>query len=375
MNILILNWRDPKHPLAGGAEQVMREHAKKWIEKGNTVTWFASSYTNAKPKDKIENITIIRQGSHYTVHLRAYFFLRNKKNNFDIIIDNFHFLPFFTPLYLPRNKIIAFINEPAKKAWFVNIMFPFSILGFLVEPLFFQFYKNISFITAASSIIQELNKYGIKESDIHLIHHGFVKNVTLEQAKREKKPTVVYLSQLSPDKGIEDAVRAVSMLVKKKLDLQFWIIGKAKDTDFEKKIKKQVVDMGIDSNTIFLGFVSEKEKFMRLGKAWVLIHPSIREGWGLNVIEAASVGTPSVGYNVTGLSDSIKNGITGLLTSDNTPENLAEKVEILLLDKKIHKKFSVNSLAWSKEFNWDKAGKESMTLIEKTYEKNHEFRS
>jgi len=165
------------------------------------------------------------------------------------------------------------------------------------------------------------------------------------------------------------------MLVKKKLDLQFWIIGKAKDTDFEKKIKKQVVDMGIDSNTIFLGFVSEKEKFMRLGKAWVLIHPSIREGWGLNVIEAASVGTPSVGYNVTGLSDSIKNGITGLLTSDNTPENLAEKVEILLLDKKIHKKFSVNSLAWSKEFNWDKAGKESMTLIEKTYEKNHEFRS
>lgn len=371
MNILILNWRDPKHPLAGGAEQVMHEHAKKWTEQGNTVTWFASSHADAKPKDKIGNIAIIRQGSHYTVHLRAYLFLRKKKNNFDIVIDNFHFLPFFTPLYIPRNKIIAFINEPARKAWFTNIIFPFNILGFLVEPLFFQLYKNIPFITAASSIILELKKYGIKESDIYLIHHGFIKNVIIEHINREKKPTVVYLSQLSPDKGIEDAIRAVSILVKKNLDLQFWIIGKAKDVHYEKKIKKQVTDIGIDSNTIFFGFVSEKEKFIRLKRAWILIHPSIREGWGLNIIEAASVGTPSVGYNVTGLSDSIKNDITGFLTSDNTPENLAEKIETLFLDKQIYKKFSVNALAWSKEFNWDKAGKESMSLVEKTYEKNH----
>src|SRR5437879_3318402 len=42
MNILILNWRDSKNPLAGGAEIVTLEHAKAWVRAGHHVTWFTS---------------------------------------------------------------------------------------------------------------------------------------------------------------------------------------------------------------------------------------------------------------------------------------------------------------------------------------------
>jgi glycosyltransferase involved in cell wall biosynthesis len=43
----------------------------------------------------------------------------------------------------------------------------------------------------------------------------------------------------------------------------------------------------------------------RLVRAHVLVSTSIREGWGLNVSEAAMCGTPTIGYSVPGLVDSI----------------------------------------------------------------------
>ena len=51
MNILILNWRDPKHPNAGGAEIVTREHAKAWNKAGHSVTWFSSFFKDAKENE------------------------------------------------------------------------------------------------------------------------------------------------------------------------------------------------------------------------------------------------------------------------------------------------------------------------------------
>ena len=104
-------------------------------------------------------------GSHYTVHLLAAIYYRKQKN-FDIIVDCFHFLPYFSPLYTNRHKIIALINEPAKNAWFKNILFPVSVIGYLIEPIFFKLYKNIPFITSAISIREELEDLNIMPEKI-----------------------------------------------------------------------------------------------------------------------------------------------------------------------------------------------------------------
>jgi len=48
MNILVFSWRDPKHPLAGGAEQVMHEHMKGWVGAGHKVTLFTSHFSGGR---------------------------------------------------------------------------------------------------------------------------------------------------------------------------------------------------------------------------------------------------------------------------------------------------------------------------------------
>ena len=105
MNILILNWRDIKNPLAGGAEISLFEHAKYWKSKGAEILWFTSSFKGAKEKEKIDGINIIRKGSYHTVHVHAFFRYIESAKNTDIIIDNFHFVPFFTPFYACKKNV------------------------------------------------------------------------------------------------------------------------------------------------------------------------------------------------------------------------------------------------------------------------------
>lgn len=365
MNVLILNWRDIKHPLHGGAEISLFEHAKYWAKQGTSVCWFTSSFEGGREEEEIEGIRIVRRGSHYTVHLWAlFYFLKGRFRDIDIVIDSFHFIPFFTPLYLSDKKIIALINEPAKKTWFENISLPFSLIGFLLEPLFFVLYKNSHFITGSSSIAHELEKeFGIRHEYVHVIHHGVKVKRPKKNIRKEKNPTVIYISRISSDKGIEDALHAIGIVQKKIPQLKAWIVGKAQSSFYLRKIERLVLTLGLKKIVRFFGFVSEEKKFELFSQAWVLIHPSIREGWGLNVIEANAMGTPSVGYRVSGLKDSIKDKVTGILTQKNTYQDLADAVFKIIEDKHMYQKFSKNAIAWSKKFVWKKSVGESWNLI------------
>jgi glycosyltransferase involved in cell wall biosynthesis len=63
----------------------------------------------------------------------------------------------------------------------------------------------------------------------------------------------------------------------------------------------------------FAGHVSEAEKHRLLCAAWLLLHPSAVEGWGLVVTEAATRETPTIAFDVPGLRDSVVDGETGVL--------------------------------------------------------------
>jgi glycosyltransferase involved in cell wall biosynthesis len=65
----------------------------------------------------------------------------------------------------------------------------------------------------------------------------------------------------------------------------------------------------------FTGQVSEEEKHRLLCAAWLLVHPAAMEGWGLVVTEAAARSTPTVGFDVPGLRDSVVDGRTGVLAA------------------------------------------------------------
>lgn len=359
MKILVLNWRDMKHPLSGGAEVSLLEHVKYWQKKGADITWFSSGFKSAKKEEIIDGIKFIRAGSHYTVHFQAFLYLLQNKKQFDLIVDNFHFIPFFTPLYVRKTKILAFIHEIAGKVWYKNLPILPAFFGFHAEPLFFRIYKKIPFLTVSKSTRDELVNLGISSENISVIHNGVSRTVLVSEEKNSK-PAVIYLGRISYDKGIQDALDAFEDINMNIPEIEFWIVGKEEEKGmFDLLIKDH---NKIVNNVKYWGYVTEQEKFTLLRKAWVLIHPSMKEGWGLTVIEAATQGTPTVAYNVEGLRDSIKNNQTGILV-DHSIDDLAHAVERLINNTQELKLLSKNAEKYAEQFDWEKSGEQSWEVI------------
>jgi len=369
MNILVLSWRGLGHPYSGGAEQVTHQHAKAWIRAGHKVTLFTSYFSGAKRNETIDGVRIIRRGNQILgVHLAAFFwYLFNKHDKYDLVIDHFHGIPFFTPLYV-RAKKLAVIQETTREVWFLN-NFPIplnwliGVIGYLTEPWMFLLYKNICFMTGSASAKEALVDFRISGKNITVVHHGVIVVYPSPHPKKEKKFTVVYLGVLSKDKGIEDALRCFSYL-EDKGSFNFWVIGRPENKEQEMRVKGIVKELKLGEKIVFWGFVSQRKKFELLAKAHLLINPSVREGWGLVNIEANAMGTPVVGYKVAGVKDSVRDGKTGLLVEHGDFRALAESALKLVRNKALYKKLQSNCKDWASKFDWKESIRKSLKLIE-----------
>ncbi len=372
MNILIFSWRGPGHPNAGGAEIVTHEHAKAWVKAGHKVTLFTSLYSGAKTKEIIDGVQIIRESHDFGgVNLAAWRWYSSLKGKPDLVVDEFHGIPFFTPLYV-KGKKLAFIHEVAKEVWLINhLSFPFNfiygILGYLTEPLIFKlFYTKAPFMTVSESTKEDLIAWSIPARNISVIPNG-ITAIKLKVEKNSVK-TCMYLGAIAHDKGIEDALETFSLISKNDKTWQFWVVGRG-DKYYMELLKRKCKDLKISDKVKFWGYVSERTKFELLGKAHILVNPSVREGWGLVNIEAAFSGTPVVGYDVPGVKDSVINGKTGFLVAKGNTPGLALNCLELTEDKKKYEELRRGAITFSKKFSWEKSSRESLKLIERICKK------
>src|SRR2546428_860014 len=125
-------------------------------------------------------------------------------------------------------------------------------------------------------------------------------------------------------------------------------------------------DLGISKNVKFLGRISENSKFKLYGDIRVAISPSHREGFGISVIEANSVGTPVVGWDVPGSRDSIVDGTTGLLAPFPNDIAFADRILTLLTDDHAWRHLSENAWKWARDHSWENAAKDFEKVVEST---------
>lgn len=368
MNILILSWRGPAHPEAGGAEVSTHEHVKAWVNAGHVVWLFTSSFEGGKKKEVINGVNIIRMGGDvFVVQILAFFwYLFGKHPRFDLVIDEFHGIPFFTPVYV-RVKKLAFIHEVAKEVWWFNPWpKPFNLIPALIGTVFERFifsflYKKTTFMTVSESTKKELVVWGIPEQNITVIYNG-VTVVKLRPLKKEKTVTAMYLGALSRDKGIEDAIKVFGLINQTNPSWQFWIVGKG-ESNYLEKLKGTISLEGLVDSIRFWGYVSEPKKFELLSRAHILLNPSIREGWGLVNIEANRVGTPVIGYKVPGMVDSVVDGVTGRLVETGNINAFTQVTIEMLSDKSKYLRTQKKAQEWSRNFSWSKSTNQSLELI------------
>jgi glycosyltransferase involved in cell wall biosynthesis len=171
---------------------------------------------------------------------------------------------------------------------------------------------------------------------------------------------VVVLSRLVPHKQIEDALEAVAALRPRMPELHLDIVGGGW---WEQRLVDHAELLGISDAVTFHGHIDDETKHRVLQQCWVQVLPSRKEGWGLAVTEAGQHCVPTIGYRSSGgLTDSIVDGVTGLLVDDH--EELVDQLDCLLTDHVLREQLGAKAQARSGEFSWQQSAEAMRTVME-----------
>ncbi|MEO0072824.1 MAG: glycosyltransferase family 4 protein [candidate division WOR-3 bacterium] len=364
MRILIINWRCIKNPLAGGAEIYLQEIFKRLVAQGYAVCQLATKYPGAQDEETIDGIKIIRIGTPNTFNFAVYRELPHilEAENFDLVIDDLNKIPFYSP-WLTKKPVLALMMHLFRGSIFKEVPFPLASYVYLTESLIPLCYKNNYFGTLSESSKQDLIKMGIRAEKISVIPPGIDLTRYKPDLSLKTEKLILHVGRLKRYKSIEHLLYATKELSKKRDDFQVVIVGTGDD---ETRLKKLTMNLGIQRLVNFTGYVSEEEKLRYYQKATVLVENSIKEGWGMIVIEANACGTPVIAARSPGLTDAVCEGVSGYLYEYGNICELTEKLELLLDNETLNRQLGSNAITWAQRFSWDNAAQAMEKLIKET---------
>lgn len=347
MRFLMLNWRDPQNPISGGAERVSLAHLLALVERGHEVFWYTFDFPNGPREETFQGIKIVRGGGKGSSIFKAISWYR-RQQKFDLVIDQHHGLPWFAPWWCKTNSI-AYIHEVLGPIWTAFYPQPVSTIGRWQERWTHWLYRNVPFWTPSESTKKDLHANGVRS--VTVIPNGI--DITplpnLEEKPLQTPLRLICVSRIAPNKRVDHAIQSVKLLAERNIPVELKIVGGG---EWKSRLEELTKSLQLEDKVIFSGWLSEEEKNSQLRQAHFLVHTSLREGWGLNVIEANAMGTPAAVYPVGGLIDSTVPGQTGLVTDAETPESLADALTGILKKPELYSRYRMNAWERSKTFSW-----------------------
>ncbi|MBU4274267.1 glycosyltransferase family 4 protein [Patescibacteria group bacterium] len=364
MKILWLTWKDRKNPLAGGAEVVNEELAKRLVKDGHEVVFLVGGFKNCEKEEIIDGYKIIRLGNRWSVYWQAHRYYRKNLTGWaDLVIDEINTVPFFVKFYA-KEKNILFVHQLCREIWFYQMFFPLNLIGYILEPIYLWLLRDRKVITVSQSTKNDLIRFGFKKENINIISEGIeIEPVdNLNEIIKFEKPTILAFGAIKAMKRTHHIIRAFEMAKNDINNLQLVVAG-AVEGQYGKKVLKMIEKSKYKDSINYLGKVSKEKKIELMQRSHIVAVTSVKEGWGLVVTEANSQGTPAVVYNVDGLRDAVKNNITGLICDKNTPKNLAEKMVAILKNSEFYKTLQENGWEWGKEIDFKESYKQFISKI------------
>lgn len=192
-----------------------------------------------------------------------------------------------------------------------------SIIG-VIEAKFYSLlktYKKVDLFVCPSNFLENklLSAKGYYEGKTKTIHN-FINKEKFTNNGRKEDSYIIFVGRLSKEKGIENIAGAAKLIP----EYDFVVAGSGPDEDMLKDIP----------NVRLAGFLTGDKLTELMGNAKVLLLPSVcYENCPLSILEAHSLGVPVVTMNSGGMAELVKDGVTGTLVDEATPEGIALKLK------------------------------------------------
>ncbi|MBO4165303.1 glycosyltransferase family 4 protein [Micromonospora sp. MMS20-R2-23] len=369
-HVLFLNWRDTRNPEGGGSEVYVERIAGELVRHGHRATLLCATHPAGPAEETTPGgVRVLRRGGRHTVYLRAALaylagalgfgpLSRRHGGRPDLIVDVGNGLPFLSALYA-RRPVIALVHHVHREQWPVVLGPSLARFGWWVESwLAPRVYRRCRYVTVSAATRDELATLGIDPARVDIVHNG-TPDMTVGPVPRSPEPSLVVLGRLVPHKQVEVALATLAALGDELPGLTLTVAGQGW---WEAQLRHTAAELGLTDRVRFTGFVSDADKRHLLASAWVALTPSLKEGWGLTIVEAGAVGTPTVAFRgAGGVEESLVDGETGLLAED--VDDFVAKVRLLLTDDGYRATMGTAARAHAARFTWPVSGKKFAALV------------
>jgi glycosyltransferase involved in cell wall biosynthesis len=367
--ILIVNWRDPRNPEAGGAEVHLHEVARRLAADGFPCIQMAHAFPGAPPEEWIDGVRVLRRGGALTFNFTVWRNLRRwcAEHDVDVVLDDSNKIAFFAPWTCDRPVVLQ-LHHLFGRAVFRETAWPLALYVLLFEKIMPLCYRNTPVLTGSESSRRELRDKGFR--DVTIAPEGVdPSGCVLENPPARNPSLLLYVGRVKRYKGLDTLLRALALLRSRKPGMRLAIAGSGDDVP---RLRALAAELGVADAVDFHGFVSARRKVELYHEAIVVLNSSRKEGWGLTSIEGNACGAPVVATDVPGLCDSVRDGETGFLVPFGDAPAFAAAVERLLDDGALWRSFSDNGRRWAAAHTWEPAYEVTRAALLAAWEKNRE---
>ena len=178
-----------------------------------------------------------------------------------------------------------------------------------------------------------------------------------------KKPFLLFTGSFDVRKNHERLVQAFAMIPAALREKhQLVIIGKGKEQQVS-KLRSLAQEHGLsDNDLVFVGHVTDSDLVALYNLCSLFVFPSLREGFGLPVLEAMSCGAPTIGSNRTSVPEVI--GRADALFDPEDVGDMAEKITSALSNSAFHKDLRRHGLKQARNFSWELSARRALAFFE-----------
>jgi glycosyltransferase involved in cell wall biosynthesis len=361
--VLFLNWRDPAHPQAGGAEVFCWEIARRFAAAGARVTLLTSRPSGVRAHAVVDGVRIDRRGGTYSLYAHAAAFLARNRRRFDAVVDCQNGIPFFSPVFMRRAaSVVCVIHHVHQEQFGVHFGWPLRVLGRELEGRWSRlvYGRRPVAVVSPSTRAAVRTTLGLR-GPIFIVPNGASPPAQPDRHQRSPSPLIGCIGRLAAHKRMDLLVQVALELRGRVPGLTIEIAGDGPDRP---RLEKLAKDLAVDDVVRFLGHVSPEAKDRLLGSAWLTVNPSMGEGWGLGVLEANAHGVPAVAFRVPGLHDSVRDRITGWLVDpgDDLSACIAHALATLSEPDAAHA-WAVRCRSWAAKFDWEESARRLAGII------------
>lgn len=255
-------------------------------------------------------------------------------NKYDLVMcGHINLLPFAALFSRVNNAPLALFvygidvwNRPKKfyLRWFLSYITEiWTISSFTLKSMLSWFpFKNTPFQKLPNAI--NLNEYDnkISQCDVDRVRNGATKVIL----------TLGRLDASEQYKGVDEILSILPRILEKFPDVKYWVAGTGSDLP---RLKQRAMELNVQDNVIFFGYVSEQERLLLYNSCDVFAMPGFGEGFGFVFLEALACGAPVVASVLDGSYEAVRLGTIGYAVDPRDPNEVFETIIKAFNDSKV----------------------------------------